>query len=87
MDNFLKKHSTLLKTTALILMLGVPFLLYAAAAHNAIFQVKLLLVLMGANMLYVMLRGYKLSHNRILRPSAALRLEIKCSRTTCTLRF
>ena len=57
MDNFLKKHSTLLKTTALILMLGAPFLLYAAAAHNAIFQVKLLLVLMGANMLYVMLRG------------------------------
>jgi lipoprotein signal peptidase len=56
-DNFFKKHSTLLKTTALILMLVIPFLLYAAAAHDALFQVKLLLVLMGANMLYVMLRG------------------------------
>ena len=57
MDNFLKKHSTLLKTTALILMLVIPFLLYAAAAFNAIVPVKLLLVLMGADMLYVMLKG------------------------------
>jgi hypothetical protein len=57
MDNFFKKHSTLLKTTALILMLVIPFLLYAATAYDAIVQVKLLLVLMGSNMLYVMLRG------------------------------
>jgi hypothetical protein len=57
MDNFLKKHSTLLKTTALILMLSVPFLLYAAAATHSMFLVQLFLVLMGANMLYVMLRG------------------------------
>ena len=57
MDNFFKKHSTLLKTTALILMLVLPFLLYAAASVNAIFLVKLFLVLMGGNMLYVMLKG------------------------------
>jgi hypothetical protein len=57
MDNFFKKHSTLLKTTALILMLAIPFLLYAATAYDAIVQVKLLLVLMGGNMLYVMLKG------------------------------
>jgi len=57
MDNFFKKHSTLLKTTALILMLVIPFLLYAATAYDAIAQVKLLLVLMGSNMLYVMLKG------------------------------
>ena len=57
MESFLKKHSTKLKFAALILMLVIPFLLYAAAAHNAIVQVKLLLVIMGANMLYVMLRG------------------------------
>ena len=57
MESFLKKHSTKLKFAALILMLVIPFLLYAAAAHNAIAQVKLLLVIMGANMLYVMLRG------------------------------
>ena len=57
MDNFLKKHDSLLKTTALILMLVIPFLLYAATAYDAIVQVKLLLVLMGADMLYVMLKG------------------------------
>ena len=57
MDNFFKKHSALLKTTALILMLVIPFLLYAATAYDAIVQVKLLLVLMGGNMLYVMLKG------------------------------
>ena len=57
MENFFKKHSTLLKTTALILMLVIPFLIYAAAAYSAIAQVKLLLVLMGCDMLYVMIRG------------------------------
>jgi hypothetical protein len=57
MDNFFKKHGTLLKTTALTLMLVIPFLLYAAAAYDALVQVKLLLVLMGGNMLFVMLRG------------------------------
>jgi len=57
MDNFFKKHSNLLKTMALIFMLGIPFLLLAAVSYNAMFQVKLLLVLMGGNMLYVMLWG------------------------------
>ena len=57
MDNFLKKHSGRLKTTALLLMLVIPFLLYAAASYGAIFQVKLLLALMIGNMLYVMIKG------------------------------
>jgi hypothetical protein len=57
MENFLKKHGTLLKTTALIFMLVIPLLLYAAAATHSMFVVQLFLVLMGANMLYVMLRG------------------------------
>ncbi len=57
MDNFLKKHSARLKTTALILMLVIPFLLYAAASYNSIFQVKLLLALLIGNMLFVMLKG------------------------------
>ena len=57
MDNFFIKHGTLIKTTALIFMLGIPFLLYAAASYSSIVQVTLLLVLMGGNMLYVMLRG------------------------------
>jgi len=57
MDNFFKKHSARLKTTALILMLVIPFFLHAAALHNSIFQVKLLLSLMIGNMLYVMIWG------------------------------
>ena len=57
MDNFFKKHSSRLKTAALILMLGIPFLLYAAAAHNSIIQVKLYLALMIGNMLFVLIDG------------------------------
>jgi len=57
MNNFLKKYSGRLKTTALILMLVIPFLLYAAASYDAIFQVKLLLALMIGNMVYVMIKG------------------------------
>jgi hypothetical protein len=57
MDNFFKRHITRLKNTALILMLVLPFVLYAAASHNSMLQVKLLLALMGINMLYVMIRG------------------------------
>lgn len=57
MDNFLKKHSGRLKTTALILMLVIPFLLYAAGSYNSMLQVKLYLVLMSINMLYVMIWG------------------------------
>ena len=54
MDNFLKKHGTKLKTIALILMLGIPFLLYTAAIQGSVIQVKLFLVLMIATMLFVM---------------------------------
>lgn len=57
MDNFFKKHSGRLKTTAFILMLVIPFLLYAAASYNSMLQVKLLLALMIGNMLYVMIKG------------------------------
>jgi hypothetical protein len=57
MDNFFKKHDAWLKTAALISMLVIPFFLYAAAAFGSLFQVKLMLVLMGVDMLYVMLRG------------------------------
>ena len=57
MDNFFKKHSSRLKTAALILMLGIPFLLYAAASCNSILQVKLYLALMIGNMLFVLIDG------------------------------
>ena len=57
MDNFLKQHSGKLKATALILMLLIPFLLYAAALHGSIFQLKLIMVLMIGNMLFVMKKG------------------------------
>ena len=57
MEAFFKKFGSRLKTTALILMLVIPFLLYAAASFGSLFQVNLMLVLMGATMLYVMLKG------------------------------
>jgi hypothetical protein len=57
MDNFFKKHSTKIKSIALILMLAIPFLLYSAAMHGLIFQVKILLVLMIGVMLYVLIKG------------------------------
>ena len=57
MDNFFKKHGAKLKTIALICMLAIPFLLYTAAMHGSIFQVKLLLVLMIGTMLFVLKKG------------------------------
>ena len=57
METFFKKHGQRLKTAALILMLVIPFLLYAAASHDSMILVNLFLVLMGGNMLYVMLHG------------------------------
>jgi hypothetical protein len=57
MDNFFKKHVTWIKTAALILMLVIPFLLYAAASNNSPGLVNLFLVLMSANMLFTMLKG------------------------------
>jgi hypothetical protein len=57
MDNFFKKHDTKLKGIALILMLGIPFLLYSAAMVGSIFQIKLLLAFMIGIMLYVLIKG------------------------------
>ena len=57
MHNFFKKHGTKLKNIALILMLGMPFLLYTAAMHGSVLQVKLFLALMIATMLFVMKKG------------------------------
>jgi len=57
MNNFLRKHSGKLKTMALILMLLIPFLLYAAALHGSVFQLKLFLALMTGNMLFLMKKG------------------------------
>ncbi|NOQ66008.1 MAG: hypothetical protein GQ556_02165 [Desulfobacterales bacterium] len=57
MNDFLKKYGTALKSIALILMLGIPFLLYQTAMHGSIFQVKLFIGLMMANMLFVMKKG------------------------------
>ena len=57
MNTFFKKHIGKLKTTALVLMLMIPFLLYAAAMHGSVFQVNLVLALMAGNMLFVMIRG------------------------------
>ena len=57
MDNFFEKHGTKLKSIALILMLAIPFLLYSAAIHGLIFQIKIFLVLMIGTMLYVLIKG------------------------------
>jgi hypothetical protein len=57
MDSFFKKHANTLKTTALILMLAIPFLLYAAALHGSMLHVKLLMAIFIANMLFVMKNG------------------------------
>jgi hypothetical protein len=57
MDNFFKKHDPKLKTIALIFMLVIPFFLFTAAMHGAIFQVKLFLALMIATMLFVLIKG------------------------------
>ena len=57
MDSWFKKHGDTLKTTALILMLVIPFLLYAAAWHGSILQVKLLMAIFIVNMLFVMKNG------------------------------
>ena len=57
MDNFIKKHSLAVKTTVLILMLLIPFFLYAAAWRDAIFQVKVFLSFMIGIMIFVMVKG------------------------------
>ena len=57
MERFFKKHADRLKSAALILMLAIPFLLYAAAVQGSIFQVKMLLGFFMLNMLFVMKNG------------------------------
>ena len=57
MENFFNKFGSKLKTAALIFMLAIPFLLYAAAVYGSIFQVNIVLALMTGNMLFVMLKG------------------------------
>jgi hypothetical protein len=57
MNEFLKQYSSQLKALALILMLVIPFLLFQTAIHGSIFQVKLILGLYMANMLFVMKKG------------------------------
>jgi hypothetical protein len=57
MENFLNKHAAKLKSAALILMLAIPFLLYAAADKGSILQVKILIGCFMLNMLYVMKNG------------------------------
>lgn len=57
MDNLIKRHGAKLKTIALVLMLVIPFFLYAAAMHGAIFQVILFLALMIGTMLFVLIKG------------------------------
>ena len=57
MNDFFKKYNATLKSLALILMLGIPFLLYQTAMHGSVFQVKLFFGLMMANMLFVMKKG------------------------------
>jgi len=57
MDNFFKKHATRLNAIALVFMLATPFFLYAAAMHGTIVQVKSLLALMVATMLFVLNKG------------------------------
>ena len=57
MENFFNKFGSKLKTTALILMLAIPFFLYAAAVHGSIVQLNIVLALMTGNMLFVTLKG------------------------------
>lgn len=57
MENFLIRYGGKLKATALILMLLIPFFLYAAAAHGSAFMLKFFLALMAGNMLFVMIKG------------------------------
>ncbi|MGD2015406.1 MAG: hypothetical protein PVF37_06720 [Desulfobacterales bacterium] len=57
MEKFLSKHSGKLKAAALILMLLIPFCLFAAAMHGSALQVNFFLALMAGNMLFVMIKG------------------------------
>jgi hypothetical protein len=54
MVNFLKKHSATLNAIVLIMLLGIPFLLYSAAMQGSAIGVKIFLGLMITVMLFVM---------------------------------
>lgn len=57
MNQFVKKHATLVNSIALILMLVLPFGLYAVANQGSQLVVKVLLGLFMLNMLFVMKNG------------------------------
>ena len=57
MEKFFNKYSGKLKTTALILMLLIPFFLFAATMYGSALQVNFFLALMAGNMLFVMIKG------------------------------
>jgi hypothetical protein len=57
MTDFFKKRAGWLKPVALILMLAIPFLMFAAAVSGAGFWLVLSLGLMAVNMLLVMISG------------------------------
>ncbi len=57
MEHFLDKHAAKLKAIALILMLVIPFLLYAAVVQGPPTLVNLLLGLFILNMVFIMKKG------------------------------
>ena len=57
MEHFLNKHAAKLKAIALILMLIIPFLLYAAVVQGPPILVNVLLGLFILNMLFIMKNG------------------------------
>ena len=57
MEKFFSNHANKLKAAALVLMLAIPFLLYAAASQGSLMLVKMLLGLFIINMLFVMKSG------------------------------
>lgn len=57
MNRYLKKHAAVMNTIALILMLVLPFGLYAAANQGSQLVVKVLLGLFMLDMLFVMKNG------------------------------
>ena len=54
MFNFIKKHTSNLATTLLVLMLVIPFALYYFARAGSGFGINLFLVIMGLVMLVAM---------------------------------
>lgn len=57
MRHLFGRHADKFKFAALVFMLAIPFLLYAAAEHGSLLQINVLLGLFIANMLLVMKAG------------------------------